>query len=144
MKNGEVPAGSLVLHRCDVRNCVNPDHLFLGTYKDNMDDMYSKGRGPTGNRNGSRTKPHRRAWGERNGSRKHPETRPRGDAHWTRQHPERLQGAKNPNARLTDEEVREIRKQYRGGEVQTALAEAFGVSQVHVSRLVRNKARKKG
>lgn len=33
-----------VLHKCDVRNCVNPDHLFIGTQKDNINDMDSKGR----------------------------------------------------------------------------------------------------
>jgi DNA invertase Pin-like site-specific DNA recombinase len=33
-----------VLHRCDNRRCVRPDHLFLGTFKDNTQDMMKKGR----------------------------------------------------------------------------------------------------
>ena len=41
---GEVPDGLRVLHRCDVRCCVNPKHLFLGTDKDNTQDMIKKGR----------------------------------------------------------------------------------------------------
>ena len=41
---GEIPTGLLVLHSCDVRCCVNPSHLFLGTLYDNMQDRNSKGR----------------------------------------------------------------------------------------------------
>ncbi len=41
---GEIPLGLQVLHRCDMPQCVNPDHLFLGTQKDNNDDCHRKGR----------------------------------------------------------------------------------------------------
>lgn len=44
MANGSVPEGLHVLHRCDVPLCVRPDHLFVGTHQDNMEDMFSKGR----------------------------------------------------------------------------------------------------
>lgn len=42
--NGPLPMHLLICHKCDRRSCVNPEHLFLGTQKDNMRDCIKKGR----------------------------------------------------------------------------------------------------
>ncbi|MCI0564461.1 MAG: HNH endonuclease [Nitrososphaera sp.] len=41
---GPIPEGQKILHKCDVRHCVNPEHLFLGTQADNLADCKDKGR----------------------------------------------------------------------------------------------------
>lgn len=51
MHKGPIPEDMLVLHKCDVNSCVNPDHLFLGTASDNAQDRDNKRRG----RNSSKT-----------------------------------------------------------------------------------------
>lgn len=48
--NGDVPNGNQILHRCDVKSCINPYHLFLGSQQDNMNDMKKKGRSTRGKR----------------------------------------------------------------------------------------------
>jgi hypothetical protein len=116
--HGAIPEGVCVLHRCDVRNCVNPDHLFLGTRVDNNADMVAKGR---------------QVAGDRNGSHLHPERRPRGERH--------------PRAKLTEDQVREIRRRHapayhgphRAPNSMRALAQEFGVSKSVLRNIVTGK-----
>lgn len=44
MFNGRIPAGLHVLHTCDCKSCVNPEHLYAGTHADNMRDAVDRGR----------------------------------------------------------------------------------------------------
>ena len=46
--NGAIPKGMHVLHKCDVPSCINPNHLFIGTNYDNVQDRVRKGRTKTG------------------------------------------------------------------------------------------------
>jgi len=53
INKGEISENLLVRHTCDVRNCVNPDHLELGTNQDNMNDMKERGRQAKGENGGN-------------------------------------------------------------------------------------------
>lgn len=48
LANGPIPTSMLVRHKCDVRRCVNPEHLELGTYADNAQDCVARDRKATG------------------------------------------------------------------------------------------------
>jgi len=52
LHRGEIPDGLLVMHKCDNRRCVNPEHLLVGSYADNALDAHAKGRGVIGTTHG--------------------------------------------------------------------------------------------
>lgn len=53
LNNGKIAAGMQICHHCDNPSCWNIDHLFIGTSKDNVADMMSKGRNAKGEKNGN-------------------------------------------------------------------------------------------
>lgn len=52
MKYGKIPKGLFACHKCDNRVCLNPEHIFLGDNKDNMNDMMNKNRQARGEKSG--------------------------------------------------------------------------------------------
>lgn len=104
MAHGPIPKGLIACHICDTPPCVRPDHLFLGTYADNSEDMRRKGRSCAGGRNPSIAQP---------------EHLVRGESHH--------------RARLTEAQVREILERRLQGEKLTEIALDYAISpsQVH-------------
>ena len=90
---GAIPEGKIVCHTCNNPICVNPNHLYAGSYSDNTQQAVKEGRQFVAS------------------------------------------GEKNGHSKLTWVEVRAIRKDTRN---QYAVAAAYGISQLHVSRIKRN------
>jgi len=107
-----ISKGALICHDCDNPPCVRPDHFFEGTYLDNMADRNAKGRQAKGDRVGSVT---------------HPESRPRGERVFT--------------AKLTADDVREIRQRWANAPVKwglkSQLAREYGVGSSIICRIIK-------
>jgi len=103
---------SCVCHSCDNPNCVNPNHLILGTMADNTADRDARGRAATGSRNGRHTQPETTARGEQHG-----------------------------RSKLTATQVRLIRSLYaQGNTTHRQLGDQFGVSHTQIRYIVSRKS----
>lgn len=107
---GSIPEGMDVLHKCDNPPCVRVQHLFLGDDQANTNDKMAKGRHRHGH-----------LYGNDHPMRKHPELVKR--------------GAQHPMAKLTAEQVQQIRGLQQVGGSDTVIAKQFGVSRPTVSAI---------
>lgn len=107
---GEIPNDILVCHKCDNPPCVNPNHLFLGTYRDNAVDRSMKGRSS-------------KLIGK-----------------YSHEHPEKTYGERNGRAKLTTQDVLNIRNEYVEGSItQQELSEQYGVARTVISYIIHRK-----
>jgi hypothetical protein len=103
---GPIPEGMMVCHHCDNRACINVDHLFLGTNKDNLHDAALKGRIPSG------------------------------DNHYSRRNPELIaRGERASGSRLTEEKVIGAMARMLAGESQASIAKDLGVYQGTIHKI---------
>lgn len=104
---GPIPKGKWVLHHCDVRLCVNPQHLYAGTAADNNRDTKMRGRTCRG--------------------KKHP----------AYLYPDFIKnGEENPNAKLTEKVILEMFRRIIGGEFQKNLAKEYGINRSLISAII--------
>ena len=110
MEYGPIPAGLLILHKCDTPSCVNHGHLFLGTHKDNAQDASEKGR-----LSAARQK-------------------------WAVDNPEKLaRGSRHGQSKLTERDVLFIRAAVESGASQASMVQMYGISAMAINKLIHRK-----
>lgn len=110
LHNGKFDTTLSVCHKCDNPSCVNPDHLFLGTQRENLMDASRKNRMRTGKNHGLNMNPERKPWGERNGQ-----------------------------SKLSVEDVVFIRKNFKNNYTAKELSNKFKVSEFNIYKIISRK-----
>lgn len=129
-----------VLHSCDYPECTNPEHLKAGSNEENMIEMAVRGRAASGDRHGSKIHPNRWCRGDAHHSRLYPERLARGDRHNSRTKPESVPNGERVNtAKLSFDQVREIRLLYASGGRPIDLAVLFGVRNSTICKIAHRK-----
>lgn len=156
---GPIPPGQNVLHTCDNPPCQNPAHWYLGSQKNNADDRETRNRGnhPHGERNNAKLTEgdveeirrlyslgaHRQEIAKQfNISERNVYQVARGER-WTRTSSPRpvVTRRRDGHPKLTDEDVREIRRLRAAGQPLRAIAEQFSVTMSNVSQIARRTSR---
>ncbi len=118
LSRGEIPAGRIVCHKCDNPPCVNPDHLYVGTHKDNTRDRYTRGNMRFGGPTPLPREPQKPASGL---------------------HPGQRHGEQHHKAKLSEKQVLEIRARASKGESLASIAEKYPVTLPTVHQIVQQR-----
>ncbi len=105
---GDIPKGMNICHKCDNPICVNPEHLFIGTTQDNVNDRVNKNRSAKGIKNGTHT---------------HPETRHIGSTHKI--------------SKLKERDILVIKEMAKAGLSHRRISKLFDISRPRISQIIK-------